>query len=91
MPLAVIAAAVVLVVVGVVVFLTHRYDDGVTVGVASYQPLESLDTSLSTGGGVLWSGTAVLGLGLFALGLVVLAGALGFLLGRRSAAGRASQ
>ena len=76
--------------VGLVVFLTHRYSlpGGVAIGYQGYQPLDAL-TPPSGSGGVVWSGTAVAGLGLVVVGLVGLAGVGGFLVGRRRRAGQA--
>lgn len=81
-PLAASAFAVAVLAAGLAIFLTHRYSfpGGVAVGFASYEPLDP--QSISTGG-VLWSETAVVGLGLVVVGLVLLAGVGGFTLGRR--------
>jgi hypothetical protein len=81
-PLLFALLGVLVVAVGVIVFVAHRHDfpGGLAVGVSGYQPLEAL--SDPSPGGVLWTGTAVAGLGVVVVGLVLLAGVVGFVLGR---------
>ncbi|MHA3703098.1 hypothetical protein ACXR2U_13045 [Jatrophihabitans sp. YIM 134969] len=86
-PLIVAAVAVLVLAVGTTIFFTHwhEFPGGAEVGYSSYQPLEALSAPSSTG--VLWSGTAVAGLAVTAVGLLLLAGVAGFLIGRRNASG----
>lgn len=74
------AAALVLLVGGVVVFLSGR--DPASFGWYAYSPLTDSGSFPGLDGAVMWSRRQLVGAGLVVLGLVLTAGTAGYLLGR---------